>query len=107
MVCLAEPNAIQERLQVVQILLQLEGTLFFQLTRALARESSQRSLMETLKVRFQEIPAPIMAKIEQATNATQEGWIWLALKVDSIAEFAVAIGLENDVLDRENPANQN
>jgi predicted transposase/invertase (TIGR01784 family) len=100
-----EPNAIQERLEVVQTLLQLEGTLFFQLTRALARESSQRSLMETLKVRFQEIPAPIMAKIEQATNATQEGWIWLALKVESIAEFAEAISIENDSLNLLNQSN--
>jgi len=86
-----EPNAIQERLQIIQALLKLEGKQFFQLTKALARETSQRSLVETLRVRFQEIPAPIMAKIEQATNATQEAWIWLALTVESIDSFAQAI----------------
>ena len=87
-------NGFQERLQTVQKLLQLEGHQFFQLIKALARESSQRSLLETLKARFQQIPESVITKIEQATNATQENWIWLALTAESIETFAKAIGLE-------------
>lgn len=85
----------QERLQAIQALLQLEGNQFFHLTTALARESSQRSLLETLKARFQQIPAPVMAQIEQATNTTLEAWIWLALTVESIDAFAEAIAEVN------------
>lgn len=90
-----EPNAIQERLQVIKTILPLEGKQFFQLTKALARESSQRSLVETLRARFQQIPVPVMAQIEQATNTTLEAWIWLALTVESIEAFAKAIAQDN------------
>ena len=98
-------DLVQERLQTINRLLKFKGDQLFDLTTALARESSQRSLVETLKVRFKEIPAPVTAKIEQATNATQEGWIWLALKVESIADFAEAIGIEKDSLNLFNPSN--
>jgi predicted transposase/invertase (TIGR01784 family) len=98
-------DVVQERLQTINRLLKLKGDQLFNLTTALARESSQRSLMETLRVRFQEIPVSIVAKIEQTTNATQEAWIWLALTVESIADFAEAIGIENDSFNLLNPSN--
>jgi predicted transposase/invertase (TIGR01784 family) len=86
-----EPSAIQERLQVIQTLLQLESKQFFQLTRALARDNSQRALVETLEAKFQKIPELVLVRIESVDNATLENWIWLALTVESIDSFAQAI----------------